>query len=176
MHLVTSIHCSIWSLLVGSLREGNILLCCNHSLLIINHTLRLFVVFFYPPNQWRVFLGYIPCSMVWLMSLDYWWDSSILLLWIKVLKFNYLHIFSQSLTWYQRKGMQELSLHKQLKPTWSWEVLNKELGATASISIQLEYQFEDTSKLKERVWIILEENDLDVYLNSVSEDSLCRAN
>ena len=72
--------------------------------------------------------------------------------------------------------MQELSLRKQLKPMWSWEVLIKELGAMASISIQPEDEFEDTSKWKERVWIIIEENDLDVYLTSVSDESLCRVN
>ena len=84
--------------------------------------------------------------------------------------------FSQSLTWYQSKGVQELSLRKQLKPTWSWEVLSKELRAMESISIQPKYQFEDTSKLKARVWIILEENGLDVSLTLVSEDSLSRSN
>ena len=72
--------------------------------------------------------------------------------------------------------MQELNLRKKLKPTWSWEVLNKELGAIDSISIQPEDQFEYTSKLKARVWIIIDDNDLDVYLTLVSEDSLCREN
>ena len=98
MHLARLRQNSQWSLLSCALLSSNLLLCCNHSLPLINHTLRLFAGFFYPPNQWRVFLGYIMCSMVWFMSLDYWWDLYALLLWIKVLKVQVSSYFSQSLT------------------------------------------------------------------------------
>ena len=108
MHLERPVQCSVLSLFSCSLLSCNILLCYNHSLMIIYHTQRIYRFFIL--RIWRVFPGYIMCLMDWnIVCMNCLWYLHALDLFIKFFKVQECFIISQTFTWYHRNDIQEVS-------------------------------------------------------------------